>query len=42
MFYRLTNEINTTITGLSEGVFWDFKNQSTANFFIRLLWYFRR
>ena len=32
--YRLTNDINTTITGLSEGIFWDFKNQSTANFLL--------
>jgi xylulokinase len=32
--YRLTNEINTTITGLSEGIFWDFKNQSTASFLL--------
>ena len=32
--YRLTNEINTTITGLSEGIFWDFKNQSIAGFLL--------
>ena len=24
--YRLTNDINTTITGLSEGIFWDLKS----------------
>lgn len=28
--YKLTNAIKTTVTGLSEGVFWDFKNQSVA------------
>lgn len=27
---RLTGEINTTISGLSEGIFWDFKNKSIA------------
>lgn len=28
--YRLSNKINTTISGLSEGVFWDFKNDETS------------
>lgn len=28
--YRMTGEICTTITGLSEGIFWDFKQQSVA------------
>ena len=28
--YKLTGKINTTISGLSEGVFWNFKNQSLA------------
>lgn len=27
---RLTGEVNTTVSGLSEGIFWDFKNQSLA------------
>jgi xylulokinase len=30
--YRLSNVINTTISGLSEGIMWDFKNDSFANF----------
>lgn len=29
---RLSGEIRTTISGLSEGMFWDFKNNSTASF----------
>ena len=29
--FRLTNKINTTITGLSEGIFWDFRNDARAN-----------
>ena len=32
--YKFSNIINTTISGLSEGVFWDFKNNSVANFLI--------
>ncbi len=28
---KLTEEISTTISGLSEGIFWDFKNQSLAS-----------
>lgn len=27
---RLTGEVNTTVSGLSEGIFWDFKTQSLA------------
>ena len=27
---RLTGEINTTISGLSEGIFWDYKSKSVA------------
>jgi len=30
--FRFTNRINTTITGLSEGTFWDFKNDTVASF----------
>jgi xylulokinase len=30
--YKLSNVINTTISGLSEGIMWDFKNDSIANF----------
>jgi len=29
---RLTDEINTTISGLSEGIFWNFRNNSLADF----------
>lgn len=32
--YKLSNKINTTISGLSEGMFWDFKNDSIANFLL--------
>lgn len=32
--YRLSNTINTTISGLSEGIFWDFKNDSIADFLL--------
>ena len=32
--YKFSNQINTTISGLSEGVFWDFKNDSIANFLL--------
>jgi len=28
--YKLSSEINTTISGLSEGIFWNFKNNSLA------------
>ena len=28
--YKLSGEINTTITGLSEGIFWDFKKNDVA------------
>lgn len=28
---KLTGEINTTISGLSEGIFWDFKSKSVAD-----------
>src|SRR6056300_520970 len=28
--YRFSNKINTTVSGLSEGVFWDFKNDETS------------
>ena len=28
--FRLTGEINTTVSGLSEGMFWDFKNSRPA------------
>ncbi len=32
---RLTGEINTTIPGLSEGIFWDFKNNALAGFLMK-------
>lgn len=32
--YRFSNTINTTISGLSEGVFWDFKNDDIADFLL--------
>jgi xylulokinase len=32
---RLTGEICTTITGLSEGMFWDFRSQSTSDFLLK-------
>ena len=32
--YKLSNTINTTISGLSEGVFWDFKNDNVADFLL--------
>lgn len=31
---KLTGEINTTVSGLSEGIFWDFKNNKIANFLL--------
>lgn len=30
--FKLTNEINTTVPGLSEGIFWDFKNNKIADY----------
>lgn len=32
--FKFSNVINTTIAGLSEGVFWDFKNDTTADFLL--------
>ncbi|MBU2060325.1 MAG: carbohydrate kinase [Bacteroidetes bacterium] len=32
--YKLSNVINTTISGLSEGIMWDFKNDTAANFLL--------
>jgi len=32
---RLSGEINTTISGLSEGMFWDFKEKKVADFLLR-------
>ena len=32
--YKLSNKINTTISGLSEGIFWDFKEDDVANFLL--------
>jgi xylulokinase len=31
---KLTGEINTTISGLSEGIMWDFRNNSIADFLL--------
>jgi xylulokinase len=31
---RMTGEINTTISGLSEGIFWDFEKHKTADFLL--------
>jgi xylulokinase len=31
---KMTGEINTTISGLSEGIMWDFKENSLANFLL--------
>lgn len=31
---KLTGEVNTTISGLSEGMFWDFKNNNLADFLL--------
>lgn len=31
---RLTGEMNTTISGLSEGIFWDFEKQQPADFLL--------
>ncbi|MCB0731861.1 MAG: carbohydrate kinase [Ignavibacteriae bacterium] len=30
--YKLTNEVNTTISGLSEGIFWDFNKNDLADY----------
>lgn len=30
--FKFSNQINTTISGLSEGIFWDFKNDGVADF----------
>ncbi|WP_405291042.1 xylulokinase [Algibacter sp. Ld11] len=32
--YKFSNKMNTTISGLSEGIFWDFKNDSIADFLL--------
>ncbi|KAA5819880.1 carbohydrate kinase, partial [Algibacter amylolyticus] len=32
--YKFSDTINTTISGLSEGMFWDFKNDTAANFLL--------
>jgi xylulokinase len=32
--FRLTGEINTTVSGLSEGIFYDFKNHTLASFLL--------
>ena len=32
--YRLTGEINTTKTGLTEGILWDYKQESVANWLL--------
>lgn len=32
--YKFSNLINTTISGLSEGIFWDFKNDTIADFLL--------
>ena len=31
---RLSGQVNTTVSGLSEGMFWDFKNNSVAQFLL--------
>jgi len=33
--YKFSNTINTTISGLSEGVFWDFKKDCVADFLLK-------
>jgi xylulokinase len=33
--YRFSNTINTTISGLSEGIFWDFKKDQVAGFLLK-------
>ena len=32
--YKFSNKINTTISGLSEGIFWDFKKDDIADFLL--------
>lgn len=32
--YKFSNTINTTISGLSEGIFWDFKKDTVADFLL--------
>jgi xylulokinase len=32
---RLSNTVNTTVEGLSEGMFWDFKEKKTADFLLK-------
>ena len=32
--FKLSNKINTTISGLSEGIFWDFKEDEIADFLL--------
>ena len=32
--FKLSSKINTTISGLSEGIFWDFKNDTIADFLL--------
>ena len=32
--FRFTNQMNTTISGLSEGIFWDFKKDTIADFLL--------
>ncbi|MFX0556581.1 xylulokinase [Maribacter sp. CXY002] len=33
--FKLTGKINTTISGLSEGIFWDFKKNEIADFLLK-------
>ena len=33
--YKFSNQINTTISGLSEGIFWDFKKDTIAHFLLK-------
>ena len=32
--FKFSNKMTTTISGLSEGIFWDFKNDTVANFLL--------
>ncbi len=32
--YKLSGKINTTISGLSEGIFWDFEEEQIASWFL--------
>ena len=32
--FKFSNKINTTISGLSEGIFWDFKKDDVADFLL--------